>query len=229
MAVVYAFAWRSIREGGRALPWMAFALFAFSATTLWPVHYVYFDVTILWAAAALAESDWVLHRDIAPAWLVTLASATAVAAIATFVDVPRDPAIDVGIGSTRPLLYKGFSTDEGSDRTFTWIDGTAAEVLVARRSRADADIELVLQPHLPTPQSTQAISVALNGLVLGTTALQEGWRTVVFRAPAVAWRIGVNELVLSLSSAVSPTETHTGDDGRKLSAALDRLTVRTRP
>jgi hypothetical protein len=39
----------------------------------------------------------------------------------------------------------------------------------------------------------------------------------------------VNELALSLSSAVSPREAHAGDDPRTLSVAIDRVTVRAKP
>jgi hypothetical protein len=125
------------------------------------------------------------------------------------------------------LLYKGFSSNEGTDRTFAWVEGTSAEILVARRTRSAANIDLELEPYLPSPQSTQQISVALNGVVLGTSLLQQGWHSISFPAPATAWRIGVNELVLSLSTAVSPQEAGTGDDTRKLSVAIDGLAVRT--
>jgi hypothetical protein len=227
MLIIYGFAWRAIRSGARPLPWMALALFVFSTTTLWPVHYVYFDVTMLWMAAAIADGDWVVWRRVFPAWTVTLAAAASVVLLVAVASIPSTPTIDVGIGATRSLLYKGFSSNEGTDRTFAWVEGTSAEILVVRRTRFDVNIDLELEPYLPTPQSTQQISVALNGVVLGTSPLQQGWHSITFRAPATGWRIGVNELVLSLSNAVSPHEAGTGDDTRKLSVAIDRLTVRT--
>ncbi len=227
MLLTYGFAWRAIRSGAPPLPWMALALFVFSTTTLWPVHYVYFDVTMLWMAAAIADGDWVGWRRVFPAWTLTLATAASVALLVVVASIPSTPTIDVGIGATRALLYKGFSLNEGTDRTFAWVEGTSAEILVARRTRSAANIDLELEPYLPSPQSTQQISVALNGAVLGTSLLQQGWHSISFRAPAAAWRIGVNELVLSLSTAVSPHEAGTGDDTRKLSVAIDRLAVRT--
>jgi len=227
MLLTYGFAWRAIRSGAPPLPWMALALFVFSTTTLWPVHYVYFDVTMLWMAAAIADGDWVGWRRVFPAWTLTLATAASVVLLVVVASIPSTPTIDVGIGATRALLYKGFSSNEGTDRTFAWVEGTSAEILVARRTRSAANIDLELEPYLPSPQSTQQISVALNGVVLGTSLLQQGWHSISFRAPATAWRIGVNELVLSLSTAVSPQEAGTGDDTRKLSVAVDRLAVRT--
>jgi hypothetical protein len=229
MLAVYGLAWRSIRRGRPPLPWMAFALFVFSATTLWPVTYIYFDVVLLWVAAALADESWIQPRRVGSAWAVTLAATAAVVLLVAFADIRAEPAIDVGVGANRPLLYKGFSTDEGTDRTFAWVDGRSAEILVARRSRRDADVELLLEPYLPTSQSTQQLNVTLNGVVLGTATLHDGWQTTIFAAPARAWRFGVNELFLSLSSAASPQEMHAGDDPRKLSVAIDRVIVRARP
>ena len=229
MLITYGLAWRAIRSGARPLPWMALALFVFSTTTLWPVHYVYFDVTMLWMAAAIADGDWIGQRRVFPAWTITLAAAASVALLVVVASIPSTPTIDVGIGATRALLYKGFSSNEGTDRTFAWVEGTSAEMLLVRRTRSAADIDLELEPYLPSPQSTQQISVALNGVVLGTSLLQQGWHSISFLAPTTAWRIGVNELVLSLSTAVSPLEAGTGDDTRKLSVAIDRLTVRTAP
>jgi len=227
MALIYTVAFVAIRRAA-PLPWMALALFAFSATTLWPVSYVYFDVTILWMAAAIGDVAWYRTRSVAGGWCASLSAAGAALLLATVIDVRADPAIDVGIGETRAFLYKGFSNDEGASPSFAWIEGTSAEILVPRRSRAAAEVEMVIEPFLPTSASSQQLSVTLNGFLLHTATLQEGWHTIAFPAPARAWRIGVNELVLSLSQAVAPQDVRTSDDTRKLSAALDRLTVRTK-
>ena len=100
-------------------------------------------------------------------------------------------------------------------------------MLVPRRSRRDATIDIVCEPHLPTPGAVQQLSASLNGTVLGTVTLKEGWQHVELPAPGRVWQIGVNELTLFLSSAVSPQELGLSDDGRKLSLAVDRLMVRT--
>jgi len=73
----------------------------------------------------------------------------------------------------------------------------------------------------------QQLSASLNGTVIGTVTLAAGWQHVEFPAPARAWQIGVNELTLFLSSAVSPKELGQSEDARRLSIAVDRLTVRT--
>lgn len=100
-------------------------------------------------------------------------------------------------------------------------------MLIARRSRRDAVIDIVCQPHLPTRDAVQQLSASLNGTVIGTMTLKDGWQQVSLAAPSRAWQIGVNELTLFLSSAVSPKDLGLSDDARKLSLAVDRLTVRT--
>jgi hypothetical protein len=226
---VYLVSWRALRAGHRPVPWMALALLAFSLTTLWPVGYIYLDVFLLLVCGALAESTWLRGRGVASAWAATLVVTAFVLAAASLWDIERSPALDVGTGAVRPLLYAGFAGDEGSgsDRTFAWVENGHAEVLVPRRSRADAEIDIVCEPHLPTPGSTQEMSAVLNGVLLATVPLREGWQTVSLPAPERAWLFGVNELKLSFSSAVSPREAGVGDDTRRLSAAIDRLTVRT--
>ena len=50
------------------------------------------------------------------------------------------------------------------------------------------------------------MSAVLNGALIGDVVLSPGWNQILLAAPARAWRIGVNELVLSLSSSVSPSD-----------------------
>src|SRR5205807_8831268 len=101
MAAVYGAGWISIRRGRSVLPWLAAALLAFSLTTLWPVVYVYFDVFLLFACAALAETDWVRQRSVASAWTLTAAIAIVVLLLTAWPMMPRDSTIDVGTGRDR--------------------------------------------------------------------------------------------------------------------------------
>ncbi|MFI5178631.1 MAG: hypothetical protein ACHQO8_08710, partial [Vicinamibacterales bacterium] len=229
LLLVYVLGWRALRAGRQPLPWMALALLAFSLTTLWPVGYVYLDVFLLLVCGALGESAWLRGRGVASAWIATLAVTVFVLIATSLSGMSRGPTLDVGTGAVRPFLYAGFADDEGGpDRTFAWVENGHAEVLVPRRSRADAEIEVVCEPHLPTRASTQEMSAVLNGVLLATVPMREGWQTVSLPAPARAWQFGINELHLSFSNAVSPREAGVGDDARRLSAAIDRLTVRTR-
>jgi hypothetical protein len=226
---VYAASWLAIRGGRRPLPWLAFALLAFSMTTLWPVIYLYFDVFLLLVYAALADTPILRQGRIARVWFGAAGVSIGVLLSSAVAMVPNDVSIDVGKGADRPFLYAGFSNDERrADMTYAWINGTQAEVVVPRRSRKDATIDVVVEPYLPTRDTVQLMSVTLNGTVLGTVTLLEGWQRVSLAAPERAWQIGVNEITLALSSAVSPFEAGRGADTRRLSAAIDRLNVRTR-
>ncbi len=228
MIGVYAAAWVALRRGRRPLPWMGLALFAFSATTLWPVQYIHFDVFLFFVCAALAETRWIDARREVRVWLAVLATATVVVAIIARWNIPLNTDIDVGSYGDRPLLYSGFAGNEDAERSFAWVDGTSAEVLLPRRSRRDAELDIVCVPNLPTREASQQMSVALNGTVLGTVALHEGWQTVTLQAPASAWLMGVNSLRLSFTNASSPLEAGLSGDPRKLSVAFDRISVRTR-
>jgi hypothetical protein len=226
MLIVCAAAWRSIARGRRPLPWMALALLVFCMTTLWPVGYIYLDVFLLLTAGALAETAWLRQRRLTPVFAGALAATAVLVAATAYASIPRSPEIDIGSERDRPFLYRGFADDEKGDRTFTWVDGREATVLVPRRSRGDARIEIVCEPNLPGPGATQSMSVMLNGALLDTVPLREGWQTVAIDAPSRAWLYGVNELTLSFSSAISPLEAGVGADTRKLSARFDRVTVR---
>jgi hypothetical protein len=149
-------------------------------------------------------------------------------ATAAWLAVPVNASIDAGSTADRPYLYSGFSSDEREgDVTFAWINGTRANLLIPRRSRRDATIDLVCEPHLPTRDAVQRLSASLNGTIIGTVTLKDGWQHVELAAPARAWQYGVNELTLFLSSAVSPRELGLSEDARRLSLAVDRLIVRT--
>lgn len=228
LLVVYAFAWRALRAGDRPLPWMALALLVFCMTSLWPVHYIYLDVILLWVCGALAETSWFEARRLAPVWGATFALSALLLAAMAWATIPADPEIDVGAPADRARLYAGFADDERGDRSFTWVDGKDAKILVPRRTRREAVIEIVCQPNLPARGATQEMSVVLNGVVLGTVPLREGWQSVSLTAPSRAWTLGLNEVALSFANAISPLEAGVGADARKLSVAFDRLTVRSR-
>ena len=84
MIGVYAATWPAIRRGATPLPWMALALFAFSMTTLYPVHYLYYDVLLLLASGAIVETLGIEPlRMAAGPWLASLAAVVALMFVAT--------------------------------------------------------------------------------------------------------------------------------------------------
>jgi hypothetical protein len=227
MVGVYIGAWFALGRGGRPLPWMGLALLTFIASTPHPSGDSYFDLLVFFVFAALAETSWVETRHTARLWLVTFVGAALVSSALVWREIPVDTDIDVGSYGSRPLLARGFADNEEVGRSFAWVDGTNADVLVPRRSRRGAEFVIVCEPHLPKSDSTQQMSAALNGSVLGTVDLHEGWQTVTLPAPSSAWLIGVNALHLSFTNAISPLEAGTSADPRTLSVAFDRIAVRT--
>jgi hypothetical protein len=228
MLGVYAVAWFALKRGHRPLPWMGLALFTMDATLPRPAGDAWFDLIVFFLFAAVAETRWFEVRHTFRAWIATLAAAAAVAAASVWGEIPLNTDIDVGSYADRPFLVSGFADNEEAGRSFAWVEGIDARVLVPRRSRRAADLDIVCEPHLPGRDATQQMSVALNGVVLGTVALHDGWQTVTLPAPAPAWQIGVNDLRLSFTNAISPLEAGQSADPRRLSVAFDRITVRTR-
>ncbi|HKE83635.1 MAG TPA: hypothetical protein VKB50_07775 [Vicinamibacterales bacterium] len=223
MLAVYVAAFIRLRRGDRPLPWMAIALLVFSMTTLWPVHYIYLDVFLLLVCGVVAEyifsRRW--HR-----FAVSVPLCATVLAIAIAVDIPTSPIVDVR-RSNRAFLYAGFSADERGDGSFAWVDGNRAEVLLPRRSRVDARIEIVCEPNLAEASAVQDMSVSLNDTVLGTGTLRGGLQAVTLAAPGRVWQYGVNRLGLSFPTGGSPADSDERRDSRKLSVACARVAVRT--
>jgi hypothetical protein len=208
--------------------WMGLALLTFSMTTLWPVTYVYFDVLLLLVSAALTGAvtlDAGRPPSIARAWTATAAATLALVAGSAALMLPDTPAVDAGTADGRTFLRSGFAGDEREgDRTFARVDGRHASIVLPRRSIRGAVIDVVGRPGLAAASSPQQMSVLLNGAPIGTVVLSPGWSQMSLAAPARAWRIGVNELELLLSSSGTSSN---GDRGQ-LSVAIDRVTVRSR-
>ncbi len=233
MAAVYGASWRALGRRSAPMAWLGLALLAFSLTTLWPVTYVYFDVLLLLAAAAAAdlvrEGD-AFPRSVAGWWTATAGIAVLLVAGGAVFMLPANPVIDAGEPEARPYLRSGFAGDErDADRTFVWVEGRRASILLPRRTAGAAAIDVICQPALPPGAAGQRMSAVLNGALVGDVTLTGGWNQVSLAAPASAWRIGVNELVLSLSSSTSRAGAGVNTEQRQLSVAIDRVAVRPSP
>jgi hypothetical protein len=241
MLATYFACWQLMRRRRAPIASMGFALLTFSMTTLWPVTYVYFDVFLLFAAAVIVDAvRFDADRDLPPTRRFTSTSliAAAVTAAVTLLLVvgnaasmlPANPVVDAGTAGARPLLRSGFAGDESDGtRTFAWVEGRHASILLPRRMARGAVVDVDCQPALRDASSIQQMSAVLNGALVGTTVLAGGWNRVSLVPPPHAWRIGVNELELFLSSSASPRDAGLGGDNRNLSVAIDRVTVRPSP
>ena len=222
-----AASWVAIRRGARPLPWMALALFAFSMTTLYPVHYLYYDVLLFLVSGALAETlQTGSARMTRLAWGLSLSALGALAFIAIRLVAAPFPHVAAGEPSADRPLRAGFAASErDGDRAFSWIVGHEARIVLPRSSAADADIVLTAQSPFDRDRPPQRMAALLNGTLIAETTIPPGWQEIRIAAPRSAWWIGFNELRLQFSSTVSPRDAGTGNDPRRLALRLSRVDV----
>jgi hypothetical protein len=230
LAVVYVLAWRALRRGAAALPYLGLALFAFSMTTVWPVYYVHFDVVLLLASAALAETvATVPLRRAIGGWAAAIVCATGLVAGTVRIMAAPAPAIAVDRADGRNLLRQGFSRiEDDGGRTYRWIMATRAVLLLPRSSASAADLVVTARPFAPKAAGPLVLTALLNGVSLGTVQAEGGWQALRFHGPASAWRIGANELILDFPPVRSPKELGLSDDPRHLVMAVQRIDVEGR-
>jgi hypothetical protein len=224
---VYAAAWIAIRQARRPLPWMALALFAFSMTTLYPVHYLYYDVVLLLACGLLAGTFDGTSAFVTPkTWMLSLAAAAVVVIGAVRVVASPLPGVAAGQPSDDRPLRSGFEASESDgSRNCAWIVGHEARIVLPRSSASSAEIVLVAQSPLGESQPPQRVSAILNGTLLTETTVPSGWHEIRIEAPRTAWWIGFNELQLRFGSTLSPRDAGSGPDVRQLALGLSRLDV----
>jgi hypothetical protein len=227
MIGVYAATWPAIRRGATPLPWMALALFAFSMTTLYPVHYLYYDVLLLLASGAIVETLGLEPLRMAGgAWLASLAAVIASMFLATLGVLAPFPRVAAGEDTKGHMLRSGFGMAErDGERRFSWIAGHQATIVIPRGSARAADIVLTAQSPFGSADPAQSMTAILNGTVLAHVSLAAGWQEVRLVAPRSTWWIGFNQLQLVFSSTVSPRDVGAGDDTRQLALAVSRVDV----
>jgi hypothetical protein len=230
MIGVYAATWPAIRRGATPLPWMALALFAFSMTTLYPVHYLYYDVLLLLASGAIVETLGIEPlRMAAGPWLSSLAAVIALMFVATLGVLAPFPHVAAGEDTAGHMLRTGFGMAErDGERRFSWIAGHQATVVIPRGSAEAADIVVTAQSPFGSADPAQSMTAILNGTVLAHVAVAAGWQEVRLVAPRSTWWIGFNQLQLVFSSTVSPRDVGAGDDTRQLALAVSRVDVTPR-
>ena len=220
MIGVYAATWPAIRRGATPLPWMALALFAFSMTTLYPVHYLYYDVLLLLASGAIVETLGIEPlRMTAGPWLASLAAVIAAMFVATLGVLAPFPHVAAGEDTKGHMLRSGFGMAErDGERRFSWIAGHQATIVIPRASAAAADIVVTALSPFGSADPAQSMTAILNGASPRSR----------LAAPRSTWWIGFNQLQLVFSSTVSPRDVGAGDDARQLALAVSRLDVTPR-
>jgi hypothetical protein len=124
--------------------------------------------------------------------------------------VPFPFDLDLGGRNTDAYRGPGWSADEGDigGASGVWVDGREAELYLPLRFETAQPVAVVLrvQPFAYPGAPQQSLSVEMNGVDLGTQALQPGWQELRFSAPAEATRSGLNRLWLRFSDSARPID-----------------------
>lgn len=227
MIVVYTASWIAIRRGRPSLPWMALALFAFSLTSLYPVHYLYYDVLLLLVC-------WVLTQTVDPAvaprlvvpWALSLTAVLVLPFTMLRATVSPWPHLVAGQNSGYTEFRSGFAAVEHENgRPFSWIVGTEGRVVLPRSSASDAEVVLTAESPFGGNEPPQRMAAILNGTTLGETTVPAGPCQIRLRAPRSTWWIGFNELRLVFSSTFVPREAGSSEDSRPLALSVRAIDV----
>jgi hypothetical protein len=230
MFVLYVIAWVAIRRRHAPLPWMALALFAFSMTTLYPVHYLYYDVFLLLVCYGLAGTiDAAVAPHLLRPWILSVAAVAALVLVTIVSIASPFPHVEVGRLSRADQLRSGFgAVEHDGSRAFSWVVGREARVVLPRSSAAAADVVLTAESAIDTHDPPQRMIAILNGILVGDTTIPAGAQTIRVAVAEPAWWIGFNELRLVFSSTVVPRDAGGSEDTRPLALALFRVDVARR-
>jgi hypothetical protein len=205
-------------------------LFTFSMTSLYPVHYLYYDVLLLLVCGALAAIPGSPPAGAgARLWLLSFSAVIVLIAVMAWAQLSPRPLAAAGDDASNAMMRSGFAmTEREGERPFKWIVGHEATVVLPRRSAHAAAIVMTAQSPFGPTDAPQTVTAILNGTVLGHQTVEAGWRDISFSAPRSAWWIGFNQLRLVFSSTVSPRAAGAGDDARELALAVSRVAVTAR-
>jgi hypothetical protein len=226
LLAAYALAWRSMSRGRRPEPWLAVALLVFAMTTLWSVVYLYYDVWLLLTCAlVVADGTWSAAPLRRSGFAVS--AAFAVGAVLVFTAAAVKPGsrftLDIGDPAVSGFTGGGFGADvprAEDGRIVVWVEGPNARIRLPRAAWTGAEIRLAIRPHLPDPGARQTAIAALNGHMIGSAALREGWQEIAFTSRRQQWLFGFNVLDLFFAYAAPGVPA-----SKDFAAAIDFVTV----
>ena len=227
LIVIYSGAWIAIRRGRPAAPWMALALLAFSMTSLYPVYYLYYDVLLLLACAALAD---VLDASSVPRvgrpWALSVIAISLLPFAMLRATVPPWPSLVAGQNSGYTEFRRGFApVEHDGARPFSWIVGTEAHIILPRSAADDADIVVTGESPFGSGESPQRMAASLNGVGLGDITIPPGRQEIHLPTRRSMWWIGFNDLELNFASTFVPRDAGGSEDSRPLALSLSRIDV----
>ena len=121
--------------------------------------------------------------------------------------------------------WSAFERTEAGD-SFVWAEAREARVEILAGPPADRLVRFRAWPFWWEGAPPQAVTLAVNGVRLGTWPLSAGPRVYGTVAPEAAWREGANVLTFGFAWAEAPRDRIPGaDDARTLAAAFDWVEV----
>jgi hypothetical protein len=129
-------------------------------TTLWPVYYFHFDIVLLLASAAMAETLGALPlRRALAVWPIALVCVVGLVAVTVRIMASPQPVVIVDRAEGRKLLRQGFSRIEDDGATLQMDRRETRRAGVATQSAP----RRVCRHRLPSPNGGRRRPEAVNG------------------------------------------------------------------
>ncbi|HCH63825.1 MAG: hypothetical protein CL927_14535 [Deltaproteobacteria bacterium] len=142
-------------------------------------------------------------------------------------DRPRPASVDFGTAASKALLKSGWGGREHGPKgvSYAWVTKKTAKLSLDLGHPSPSTLSLRARPFAYPNGPTQTLDLVVNGTQTSTWQLEEGWHEYTAELPASAFRSGRNTVALTFGHATSPSAVGTGNDKRKLAAALDWMTI----
>jgi GPI mannosyltransferase 3 len=137
--------------------------------------------------------------------------------------VDAQQSLDLGTAGARPFLFEGWSGDESDgERDAVWTEARRASLVLSLAGVAKPVLRLTVLGYshaLPI-----AVSVSLNGLLVGSFAAPDGWQDIAIPLPAGDYSPHGEQISFDLDRTLSPSERDPRNrDRRQLALRVDRV------
>lgn len=134
--------------------------------------------------------------------------------------------IDIGADDTDYIGTGWHGAERDGATTFRWVEAHASMVLPLADA-APLWLQIQLMPFEAEGLPPQTLTVEVNGHILDTVPVADGWQRLEIATDANIWHAGVNHLTLQFGRDTRPLDVG-GADGRRLAAALEYVRIQKR-
>jgi GPI mannosyltransferase 3 len=131
--------------------------------------------------------------------------------------------LDLGTSEARPFLVEGWSGDErDGERRAVWTNGSRASVVLSLAGIARPVLRLSAQGY--SHAMPIAVTVSLNGKVVGAFAAPDGWQDIAVPMPAQDYSTAGELITFDFDRTLSPlARDPQSRDERQLALRVDRI------